>query len=597
VTLAILAVGMALSALALLYIGRGQTIRGDPLGYAARLATEPLGHAMLYPPGGKYLIAPALLLYDGMFEAFGLAADLPYRIVSTALILLCGGLFFVLARRRVGDLLALPPTFLLLFFGGGWEPVLTDIRIPSLVAVASGLGTLIALERRDRLGDIGATIMLTISVSSHPTGLAFLAASVILVAARPSPQRWLTAWVPAIPAAWFAAWWFFLKLPGTKAIFPTHPTDVVHFVVDSWTTLVATVSGLAGVISHPVFDQAVTQLAAAVLAAAIVVAVVLRFRQVPPSLWAALAALIVLLASTRLAPAGFLRTPDAARYLYPEGVLFLLLITEVAAVVELRRWGAAAATLILALGLVYNLDKLRDAGPIVRANSEAAVGAYTAYEIVGNRVRASYKPDVIGPTAGAYLAAAKAYGSAAVSQAELADGPLVMRQAADRALVGSLAIRLDPDPSRVSVDSRAPHLDRVIAGRAVRDTGCVRMVPPEADGPEQTLVAVDPSPSPNRILKAAIRNEPVKPVHRVPELAELSLRGGELLIRSSNKISRIAVLLGQFALPPSAQLDQVYGSRQATLRLPTGGLTRPWAVTIAASDPVTVCAAQNASGT
>jgi hypothetical protein len=580
---------MGLSAVVLLYIGRGQVIRADTLNYAARLGTEPLGDALFHTPPNKYLIAPPLLLYYSMFQAFGLAADLPYRIITAALVLVCAGLFFVLARRRVGDWLALPPTFMLLVFGAGWETVLTAIRIPSLIAVAAGLAGLIALERRDRRGDIGAALALTVAVASHPVGLSFLAASMVLIATRPSPQRWRSAWIPAIPAAVFAAWWLFLRAPTTAAPFSTHPRDVVNFAVDSWTMLVASVSGLAGVVPHPAFGQTLAQLAAALLAGVILASLGMRFRRVPPSLWAALTALLVLLISTRLAPNAFTRSPDAPRYLYPEGVLFLLVLTEVAAVVELRRWGAAAAAAILALGLAYNFNQLRDGGTILRRDAEVAVGQYTAYEIAGSRLQASYQPEPISPNAGTYIDAAEAYGSAAETEAELVHDPLAMRQAADAALVGSLGVGLDPSPRTVRAGGHAPRMDRILSGRVLRTSHCVRMIPPAARTSKQTMVPVDPTPSPKRALKAAIRNEPVKPIPVVPVLGELSVRPGELRISTAGKISRVAVLLGKFALPPSAQLDQVYGSHQATLRLPAAASTRPWVVAVGASDPVSIC--------
>ena len=202
---------MVAAAIVLVYESRGQTIRGDELGYAARLGTKPFSEAIFNSSPNKYFLPVPLALYDAMFNVFGLAADVPYRIVVTALVLLCGGLFFALVRRRVGDLMALPPTLLLLFFGSGSETTLTAIRIPSLIAVAAGLGTLLVLERRDRRGDLAAAALLTIAVASHPIGLSFLAASVVLIAARPAAKRWRAAWVVAIPAAVFAAWW---RLPA-----------------------------------------------------------------------------------------------------------------------------------------------------------------------------------------------------------------------------------------------------------------------------------------------------------------------------------------------------------------------------------------------
>jgi hypothetical protein len=60
--LLVLGAAMILSFAALLWIGRDQTIRGDNLEYATRLATEGLGHALLHTPPNKYLIAVPLVV-------------------------------------------------------------------------------------------------------------------------------------------------------------------------------------------------------------------------------------------------------------------------------------------------------------------------------------------------------------------------------------------------------------------------------------------------------------------------------------------------------------------------------------------------------
>ena len=49
-----------------------------------------------------------LLLYSGLFETFGIGSYAPYRVVGIGLVILCAGLFFVLARRRVGALWPFP---------------------------------------------------------------------------------------------------------------------------------------------------------------------------------------------------------------------------------------------------------------------------------------------------------------------------------------------------------------------------------------------------------------------------------------------------------------------------------------------------------
>ena len=524
---------------------------------------------LLHSPPNKYLIAAPLVLYRGMFEVFGLGADVPYRVVTTALVLLCAGLFFVIARRRVGDLLALAPTVLLLFFGAGWETVITPLRIPSLIAVASGLGTLVALERPSRRGNVAAAGLLTVSVASHPVGLAFLAAAAVRVVLRPSPERWRGIWVPAIPAAAFGAWWLFLRAPTTDVIAPTRAIDVVRFVRDSWTAIVAQVTGLAGVIGQPSFDQTVAQVAAAALLAVIVVVVALRWRRVPPSFWAAAAALVVLMAATRLSPGGFLRSPEEVRYLYPEGVLFLLLAVELAGVVGARGWVALAAAVVLALGLAYNLDQLGDGGTEARATSLDALGEYSAYELAGPRLDEAYKPGEFAPSAGDYVDAAAAYGSAADSPAELAQAPLEARQSADAALAGSLGIALRAARSGGGAGTRAPVVDRVLSGQAIDRDGCVRLQPgpPTAPAPR---IPLNPQTAAARALQAAITGRPAKPSPLVPELAELSAVDRGLRVSAPN-LRKTVILLGRFAQPPSARLDRAPRGRSAALRIQPPG--------------------------
>jgi hypothetical protein len=589
VALALLGIAMVISAALLLYWGRGQTIRGDELGYAARLADDSFLHAVLHSPPNKYFIAVPLVLYDAMFNLFGLAADLPYRLVSTTLVLLCAGLFFVIARRRVGDLLALAPTVLLLLFGSGWETVMTPIRIPSLIAVASGLGALIALERRDRPGDIAAAALLTAAIASHPVGLAFLAAAGVLVIARPRRGRWTSMWLLAVPAAVFGAWWLFLRAPTTDVIFPTRAIDLVRFAVDSWTAITAHVSGLAGVIDQPSFDQPIAQVAAALLFAALVVAVAARRGRVPGGFWAALAGLVILVVATRLSPAGFLRSPDEVRYLFPEGVLFLLVLTELAAFVGVRGLAALGATAVLVLGLAYNVDQLRKAGSIVRGKSELAIGEYSAYEIAGDMLHRSYRPSEVDPSAGDYVDAAAAYGSVADSSAALQTASLIERRSADAALAGALGLGLTATHRSRPAAVNAPRIVRMLGSRAVRSPGCLHLRPHALSGGKGSAgVLLNPDPSQRLKLRRALRGLPPDPTRTVPQLAELAPPPSGLRLFAPD-LSQTAVLLGRFLEPPLAPLDRPPRARAGLLRLPADGLDLPWHVTVASSEPMTVC--------
>ena len=100
-------------------------VRDDDLGYAVRLAADPLSHAILHPPPDKYLIAFPLLLYKALFETFGMDSYRPYRVIGVLPALLCAGLLFALLRRWLPERFAVRPTLLMLSSGPGprwWSP-------------------------------------------------------------------------------------------------------------------------------------------------------------------------------------------------------------------------------------------------------------------------------------------------------------------------------------------------------------------------------------------------------------------------------------------------------------------------------------------
>ncbi len=355
-----------------------------------------------------------MVVYKAMFELFGIGSYVPYRLAAIVLALLCAALFYSIARRRIGNLLALAPTILLLFLGSGWEVLITGMRLPSLFAIASGLAAILLLERDDGRGDAWAAGLLCVSVTSHPTGLGFLAAAATLVAFRPPPRRWKSSWVILIPAALFGA---FLVLYQRTAGNAPDVLDLLAFARDSWTTLTAAVSGLSGVLDAPVYDRPAAEIASMALLAVIVVGAALRWRRLRPTFWAAVAGLVTLLVATRLSPGGFIREPDAPRYLYPETVLFLWILVELAAAwwdagtARIRTVVAGLVTGVLLLGVWSNVAKLDDASSRVRTSSMIARGQYSAYELARGRLSPSYAPNPFLPSAGSYLSAAAAYGS------------------------------------------------------------------------------------------------------------------------------------------------------------------------------------------
>jgi hypothetical protein len=553
---------MVLSAVLLLWWGRDQVLHGDDLFYAVRLAEHSLPHAILY--SNVYLIAVPMLIYKAMFELLGIGDYLPYRIVEVGLVLLCAGLFYELARRRVGYLLALAPTILLLFFGSGWDVLITGTRIPALLAVCSGLGALLLLERDEGRLNAIAAVLLAVAVTSHPTGVAFLAAGATMIAFRPGRRRWQTSWVVLAPALVFAVWIAFFRTSpyGPR---PT-PSDVIAFIGESWVVLTATTTGLFGVLSEPVYQQWPAKVAGAILFAAAIAAAIAGFRRLGAPFWAGLAGLFVLLASPRLSPEGLLRTPDAPRYLYPEAILFLLAFVGLAGALReaAERRGSRAfaplawlATLVLGLGVWANVNKLRDASEDVRVVSTTALGEFSAYEIEKSRIDPDFSPNAFFPNAGDYLAASATYGAVGRSAASLPGESLAVRSAADSTIAAALGIQLEPAAGPAdSAAARRPRLERTISGSAIRRGGCIELRP----------AAAAPTP-----------------------LALLRLPPGGARIAARDP-SSTALYLGRFAPPSVGQVLPPGGGRYE-LRIPDDGVPVPWTLRVDAAAPVAICPA------
>jgi hypothetical protein len=587
--IACLAVALAASAALLLYLGRDQVIREDAMFYAFRLAHDPFAEAAFTSSFNLYLIALPLALYQGMFELFGLGADLPYRLVSTALVLACGVLFYALARRWIGDLAAILPTVLLVLFGAAGEVVASAIRIPMLIAIAAGLGSLLALERRDARGDVLAATLLLASVLSHPVALGFVLAAAVVLWCRPPHQRWTRSWVVLIPAAVFAIWWAFVRTPAPGVEARAGLGDVLEFTWDSWVSVTSAVSGLAGVVSEPAYQQPLAKVLAVVVLALLAAGTIRYARRLPPLYWAALAALAALLVAPRLGPNGWVRVPDDDRYLYPDSLLLLLAGAALIGTARLGGIWRLAAAGVLGLGLASNVEQLTDYGPFARSFSERAVGQYSAYELAGSRAVPEYRASAFDPSAGEYLEAAAAFGSAADDPAELTASPFTERAAADAALVGALGIDLRRSPRPKPRAGAPPNVDVSFAQRVTRDGACVELTPralTDAQPPPALTVQLTRGVSQQEALEnlaaAGARYETLT----VPALATLTVSGNGLWI--GGDLSQVALVLGRFADQPFAPIPPL-GGRSGLLALPPDPAPVPWRVSIGSAKPLVAC--------
>ena len=501
---------------------RGLTMIDDEWGYVLRITTEPASTYLLNPPAGKHLIAVPLLFYRAVYELFGIDSDAPFQVAHIVLLLLCAGLFFVLARRRVGDWLAVLATMVLLFLGPAREVVATPLRIPALISIAAGLGMLLLLERRDLRGDVVAAFLLLVSLASLSTGYPFAAAAAVLVLARPSPARWRRAWVFLIPSALYLIWWvaeFDLgpnaqPLGSTILDLPIYLGKSLGVTILSVTGLVAT--GSTGELLAPLaFYVAVGAILGALLLWALV-ALVRRQRRVSPFLVAMAVGLLVFWAATAFAP-GPERVPWASRYLYLDAVFLLLLLCEVARGLDVPRRlttvGWAVVIVAFAISIAGNIRELRNETDLLVQDSRYIRAGLTTLEMSRGSVDPTFQLGSVLATAtperkgllgdhledngvplgnvpaGGFFRIFDRWGSPAFTPAEIPEQSPDVRRAADIVMARAMGLRLEPTAGGASSGARpAPQPILPKGSWSAATPGCVKLS--SASGTGNGMVAL-----------------------------------------------------------------------------------------------------------
>lgn len=566
---------MALSAALVWAWSSQETLLNDEWGYAFRAATEPAGQYLLQPPPGKHLIAIPLLLYKVAFDSFGIGSYAPYRIAHIVLLLLCAGLFYLLARRRIGDTLAVLPTAILLFLGSSWEVVAASFRSPSLVAIAAGLAMLLALERRDLKGDVAACLALALSLASHSTSFAFAAAAAVLVLSRPARERWRRCWVFALPIIAYVIWWV---LEFESPASPSLLSRIVDLPVFLGKSLGATLLATMGLITHSAYGgidipRPVEVVLAVILIGVLVVLLVARLRRrkpISPFAVAIVAALLVFWISTGLAP-GPERVANSSRYYYPEALLLLLLLCELGRDFELpERLTASVALAIVAafaVSIVGNLYELRIQEKALNDASDRFRGGLTSVALGGSQVPDDFSlsralagrfpaSDQVALLNAAGLATVFAhYGSPAYNLAELASRPDAVKATADLVALKASGEQLRPLAKLPAAREPAPHGISALGGSwKPASRGCIALQP---TGEAASAVLTAPT---GRLAFAAATGPPVQ------------LRAG------------------RFAPGAAVAIGAVQGGGNAELDLPTvTGSFLPWRVGIQTHQRVVVC--------
>jgi hypothetical protein len=542
---------MVASAALVLRVGKDLHFTGDELFYFARLVERGGGLAHYHALGPGYLLAPhnghlqlvGRLVYEALFALFG-TAYAPFRIVEVASLLACVGLFYELARAKIGPVAALVPSVLLLFFGFAWEPMLWPFDMHTLIALAAGLGALLALERDGRRGDALACALLVLSTATIEVGIAFSVGVAVSVLARPDRARRL--WIFLVPLLLYAAWSLWAtRFDQTQLVF----SDARLIPVTIVRALGAVLSSILGLndLSAATPIQLVGSHPWGVPLAALALAA-LAFRvyrsRVPTTLWVMIAILVTYWSLLALGQ----RPATSSRYVFVGAVGVLLIAADAVNGWRLPRGGAALAVALalawLAIAIPPNIAKLHDGQRLLQSGEATAKAEYGILDLAGTRARPGYKPfkdprvieaggsQVLGLAAGPYDEAARRIGSLGYSPDELAGAPVPAPATADATLAGALRIHL-------------------AGARGVRPSGCSHFAPRGGAG-----------------------------------LALPLPRGGIALRVDSAHPEPLG--LGRFATgAPSVQLGEAAPGTWRALRIPRASAPRTWR--LYADAPLTIC--------
>jgi hypothetical protein len=454
-----LAAAMAVSLALIVAATNGQGFAIDELYYYARVAAKdgglfhygsPFSPEYLLAPFNGHLALGGRFVYETVFATVG-AHYTVFVVIDALGICACGGLLFVFARRRIGDVAALAPALLILFFGIAREQFLWPLDFNTSVALAAGLAAILCLQRETRRGDVFACLLLAISAAMIEVGLAFIVGAALLIAI--APDRWRRGWIVAAPVVLYAAWWIWSAKFGQGETELSNITAAPRTCFESIAVALGALTGTNPVHAES-FGTEVTTLGR-VLAVIALVALVVRIAlgNLPRTIWVWLA--IAAAYWTLLAVAA--RPPQSTRYLLVSAVLVLLIAADCFRRPLPNRAGAALVVLAL-LPLPANVDALfaGKSQNVLRTDVPKSRAEFAMLELAGERVDPAYvvsaDPRVaeaggslyLGIPAGAYLDAASQNGSIAFTLPELREQPEEIREIADAALVGAIPVQLEP---------------------------------------------------------------------------------------------------------------------------------------------------------
>jgi hypothetical protein len=454
----VLGVAIAISATWLMLAGHGLSFASDDLVYYAHYVTQNGEHVPTH--GLEYFFAPSnghlqvfgKLVYEVLFKVFGGGNYWAFQAVNLLGVMTCVVLFFHFARKRIGPIPALVPCVSLLFLAYGWEAFLWAFDMHTIYALAFGLGALLLFERNDRRGDVGACVLLVLSVGMIEVGLAFVFAIAVAVALH--PDRFRRAWVFLVPLVLYAIWWKWSRQFDQSSIELSNIRLLPKTETDALAAIAGSVFGLNP--TGPGVTQSVTEITAwgSVIAGIAVVALAFRISRgkVPPELWAFAAAAFAYWALIALAA----RPPDSSRYIFAGATLVFFVMASALKGASIHWKVVGVAACLVAIAIPANVQKLYD-GRLGQLNDgKISRTEYAMVDLAKDYVRPDYAPGedpqvtenggavFTALISGDYLQGAEDFGPIGFSPEEVGEQSPELRKVADISLVRALRLQGKP---------------------------------------------------------------------------------------------------------------------------------------------------------
>jgi len=490
------------------------------------------GAGQLLDPFHEHTVIAPAFIYKTFQTVFGMDSARPYQLAATGTFLLSAALFFIYVRRRVGDWTALIMCCLILFLGAAFEDLLWAFQVGYFGSLAAGLGALIALDRDDRRGDAGASILLIVSICFSSLGLPFIAGAVVEWLLNPRERR-RRFFVPGAAIVFFAVWWLGWGHQAESEFSLSNIPDLPSYLFTSISAGFTAIAGLAtGDGSEP--DQPHLIWGKLFLVAALLLAAwrLRRRGSVPRGLLVvtAVGLSFYLLAGLNQSD---LRPPTSSRYQLPSAIFILLVAAWILEGVRIRTAALIVAGVISAFAIGNGLQLMKDqAEDRWQPSSQSLLTSLGAIDLAGDSVRPGYTllvglqdPVPIED----YRRATNDFGSPGKSEIELAAGDPPERATADSTLVNALGIELI---------GRAP----------LRHITCGRL--------------------------------------RAGESHPIRGRNVDIFNRGDTDL---AIGLSRFSDPPGVEIGSILPMVSAGLRLPRDESVRPWRIAITSGGPAEVC--------